>query len=155
MEHKENIPEESAKLVLGKAKEGYKFWVKWWFFKLRFQIRPLRTSHMPMIGDEISQMEDLNLKEDAIVEMFLKSKNYRNICNCIAIAALYYPTRIFFFKRFISHIISQSEPEDVQKLFELVRNQSDYNRFFFIMASAMTLNKFGTNKKAETPGTVK
>ncbi len=152
MENKNITSESAANLVLGIAGDGDKFSIKTGLFEFRFQLRPLWTFHVVKISREISKMQEIDPSADAFAEMFKRSGNYKNVCNSIAIAALFKEWKIFLFKRIVSRLIMKSEPVQVQQLWDMVKDKTDPKRFFFIMVSAKGFNKFQTKKSRE--GTV-
>lgn len=153
MSNKENMALEASNLVLGKAGKGFIFYVKWFVFTFKFQIRPLWPEQIIKIDNELLKMMEIDSSADANEEFTRKSKNYKNICNAIATAALFKWWKILLFKRFVSRLIAKAEPENIQVLLDMVKKQKDPERFFFIMGSAIGFSQLRSLKSIKE-GTV-
>ena len=152
---KENIPEEFARIVLGKAGPGEKFWIELFGLKIPFQIRPVSGQGEVEIGMERSKLTLVNLYDDT--DMFIgMMENYKNVIvfsKMIAVAALSSGWKIFLFKRIVARLIRKGTNEDIAKLMAIVRKQSNAERFFFTMKLAMEFSQLLTKRpKAETAG---
>jgi hypothetical protein len=137
----ENIPVESANVLLGISGPESNFIIRWCGINLKLKIKPITVRQLIGISKEIAQIRDIDGKNDMWPEMINKSPDMKYICNAIAIST---GTR---FVKIVSRAISKLDLQHVERLFKIVRVQSDAQRFFFIILSARGTNQL--EKKQE------
>jgi hypothetical protein len=144
---------QAANLIIGKAGKGERFSVKHWGFTFRFQVCPITTEQIILIGRESAKMKDIPPDAELFPGMLEHAKNLRYAANSVAIAVLSSNWKRRLFKRLVSRMIKKAPLEDVFTLYLMINKQSNPVFFYRIMALAMGLNKMTTRKpKAETVG---
>lgn len=144
---------QAANLVIGKAGKGERFSVKHWGITFRFQVRPITTEQVILIGRESAKMKEIPADAELFPGMLEHAKNLSYAANSVAIAVLKSGLSRRLFKRFVSAMIRKAPLEDVFTLYLMINKQSNPVFFYRIMALAMGLNKMTTRKpKAEIVG---
>ena len=144
---------QAANLVIGKAGKGERFSVKHWGLTFKFQIRPITTEQVVLIGRESAKMKDIPPDAELFPGMLEHAKNLKYASNSVAIAVLSSGWKRACFKRLVSGMIRKAPLEDLFTLYLMINKQSNPVFFYRIMALAMGLNKMTTRKpKAETVG---
>lgn len=131
----ENIEAQAADLILGKETEGEKFSIKLLGFTLKFQIRPLTTRQFIEISKHLSKIVGIDQDKEMFPEMVKRSGDLKHICKAVAIAT---GSEMPFLSRIIE---SQADIEDLYSLMNIIRKQSNPERFFFILMLSRGMNQ--------------
>lgn len=137
----ENIESQAADLILGKEVEGEKFSIKFLGITLKFQIRPLTTRQLIRVSKYLSQITEIDQDKEMFPEMIKRSGELKHVCKAIAIAT---GSKIPFLNKIIE---KQADIEDLFALINIIRKQSNPERFFFILMLARGMNQL--KKKEE------
>lgn len=148
---KENIPEELGRIIIGKAGPAERFWIELFGIKIPFKIRPVSGQAEIEIATEQEKLTLVNISDetDMFIGMMENSRNIIVFSNMIAIAALSSGWKRFFFQRITARLIRKGTNEDMALLMQIVRKQSNAERFFFTMKLAKELSRLLMKKQKE------
>jgi hypothetical protein len=129
------MEDEVKNVILGLAGEKDQFTIKYLGINWKLAIKPLSAKQLIQIGGEICKLTDIEDETETMFQALMKHANgLRFICRSIAIAT---GSR---FQKIVTNAIMDLQLEDIQTLFSLVIKQSSAEHFFFIVASARSLN---------------
>ena len=138
---KENIESQAADLILGSGKDGDKFRLIVLGITLKLKISPLTTHQFIEISKHLSRVSLVDQEVYMFPEMVQRSGELKHICKSIAIAT---GSRIPFLHKIIEY---KADIEDLYTLMQIVRRQSNPERFFFTMTLARGMNQLKKTQK--------
>lgn len=119
-----------SNILLGVSGSEDRFTLKYGWFRFRLKIKPITARQLIAISSEVSQIKDIDEKQDVFYALMKGITDIRYIARIITIAT---GTR---YKRIITRGILKLPLKDIQKLFSIVVKQSDPSPFFFTIISA-------------------
>lgn len=141
MKQDKNIEAEAARLILGKRTKGFKVTIKYGVLRLRTQIHYVSAESVIRISEQISKINDYDPDAPIFTELIKNAKDMRHVSQAIAIATS------FPAKWIIRKAINALPYEDIEALWNIVKERIRGDRFFFIMESARSVNQL--TKKAK------
>ncbi|MGV8136490.1 MAG: hypothetical protein AB2L20_14875 [Mangrovibacterium sp.] len=134
MKRNKHIEAEAARLVLGKRTKGFKIVIHYGILKIRTQIHYISAEDVIRISERISMINDYDPEAPMFQELMKNAQDMRYISQAIAIATS------FPLKWLIRKAINALSYEDIEALWNVVKERMKGDRFFFIMESATSIN---------------
>jgi hypothetical protein len=131
----ENIESQAADLILGNSKDGDKFSIRILGITVKLHIRPLTTRQIICISRHLAKIADIDPDKEMFPEMINRTCDLSHVCKAIAVAT---GSRIPFLSKIIE---SQADTSDLATLMQMIRKQSNAERFFFTMILAKGMNQ--------------
>jgi hypothetical protein len=128
------MEQEVSNIILGLSGPSDRFVLSYGIFRFNLRIKPITARQLIAISKEISQIKEVDKDNDIFPAMLEGSPDLKYISTAIAIAT---GTK---FKKIVARTILKLDLKDIQTLFNIVRRQSDPERFFFIIAATGKMN---------------
>ncbi len=135
MNEKQFIESEAAKLIVGDKTDGFKVTIKHGILKIRTSIPYVSAENVARISGQVAKISEIDPNNLAFDEIMKNCKDVKHVCRSIAIAMK------FPFNRLMTWLVYKLPYSDIQKLWNIVQERIDGERFFFITASAKKQNK--------------
>jgi hypothetical protein len=120
---------EVSNVILGIAGAKDRFKIRYLGINWRLSIKPVSAKNLIRISGELSKIQDIDQTREMFPVLIENSKDLKYIARSISIATGTY------FEQIVTRAILDLPLSDIQTLFNIVRKQTDMERFFLLLIS--------------------